>query len=67
MDSQSFYPGKKLRNLGTLAGFTRTEKVICRSSCRITGIIMSNGIAIEPGTTFEGGLTFPQTGDSGEK
>jgi len=28
---------------------------------------MSNGIAIEPGTTFEGGLTFPQTGDSGEK
>ncbi|NLJ48239.1 MAG: polymer-forming cytoskeletal protein [Candidatus Atribacteria bacterium] len=65
--SNAFIQAKNLEIWGTLAGFTRTEKVICRSSCRITGIIMSNGIAIEPGTTFEGGLTFPQTGDSGEK
>jgi len=65
--SKAFIKAKSLEIWGTLDGFTRTEKVICRSTSRITGIIMSNGIAIEPGTTFEGGVPFPQTGDSGEK
>ena len=65
--SNASIQAKNLEIWGTLEGFARTEKAICHSSCRIMGIIMSNGICIEPGTTFGGGLIFPQNGDSGEK
>jgi len=64
---KAFIRSKNLEIWGTLDGFARSEKVICRNTSQIKGIIMSNGIAIEPGTTFGGGLTFPQTGDSDEK
>ena len=64
--SKALIQSKSLEIWGSLEGFARSEKVICRSTSQIQGIIMSNGIAIEPGTMFGGGLIFPQTGESSE-
>ena len=63
----AFIRSKNLEVWGVLDGFVRSEKVVCRSTSQINGIIMSCGIAIEPGTVFGGGLTFPQTGEGDEK
>ncbi len=56
---------EELEVWGTLKGFTRTQRALCRKSAVIEGFIMANAIALEPGVTVEGGIAFPR--DAEEK
>ncbi|MCX6089069.1 MAG: polymer-forming cytoskeletal protein [Atribacterota bacterium] len=52
---------------GVFNGFARSDKVICRSTSKIRGFIMSYGMGIEPGAIFEGGLIFPLLGEENDE
>ncbi len=61
---------EELEVWGTLKGFTRTQRALCRKSAVIEGFVMADAIALEPGVTFEGGIAFPhytEDGDEGKK
>lgn len=52
---------------GTVGGFTRAGKIICRRTARVLGCVMVQSAALEPGMVLEGAIVFVKSeGDENE-
>lgn len=52
---------------GTVGGFTRAGKMVCRKTARLVGCVMVQSVALEPGMVLEGAIVFARPeGDEDE-
>ncbi|MEN3202339.1 MAG: polymer-forming cytoskeletal protein [Atribacterota bacterium] len=52
---------------GTVEGFTRAGKIVCRKTARVLGCVMVQSAALEPGVVLEGAIVFVKSeGDENE-
>lgn len=54
---------ENMETWGSIGGFSRVKKAVCRKTSRIGGCIMGGGIALEPGAIIEGSLAFEKVED----
>lgn len=43
---------------GTVGGFTKAQKMVCRRTSRVLGCMMVRSVALEPGMVLQGSIVF---------